>query len=89
MAVCWCDCNASPRSPFLVRLRECGLTIAAEEVLGSAPVTWPMHPAARAPLRIAIDHVLHGPAFRAVGFRRGVATGSDHAPVLAELVCRE
>ncbi|HLQ37374.1 MAG TPA: endonuclease/exonuclease/phosphatase family protein [Planctomycetota bacterium] len=82
------DCNASPKSPFLLRLRECGLTVAAEEVLGSAPVTWPMFPSVQAPLRIAIDHVLHSSAFRAVGFRRGIANGSDHAPVLAELAWR-
>jgi endonuclease/exonuclease/phosphatase (EEP) superfamily protein YafD len=83
------DCNAAPRSPFILRLRECGLSLASESVLGSAPVTWPMNDATWAPLRIAIDHVLHGSAFKALGFRRGLQNGSDHAPVLAELVWRE
>jgi len=83
------DFNASPESPFLLRLRQCGLAIAAEEALGSAPVTWPMTSAARAPWGIAIDHVLHGAAFAAVGFRRGIANGSDHAPVVAELAWRD
>jgi endonuclease/exonuclease/phosphatase (EEP) superfamily protein YafD len=83
------DCNAAPRSPFILRLRECGLALASESVLGSAPTTWPMNDAARAPLRIAIDHVLYSSAFTALGFRRGLPNGSDHAPVLAELAWRE
>ncbi len=82
------DYNAAPRSPFLLRLRECGLTSAAEN-FGASPVTWPMNSRAQATLGIAIDHVLHGAAFRAVGFHRGIPNGSDHAPVLAQLTWRD
>jgi endonuclease/exonuclease/phosphatase (EEP) superfamily protein YafD len=83
------DLNAAPGSPFVLRLRQCGLGLASEYVLGSAPVTWPMNDATMAPLRIAIDHVLYSGAFRAVGFDRVRANGSDHAPVLARLVWRQ
>lgn len=83
------DCNAAPLSPFIRRLRECGLDLASETVLGSAPTTWPMNDATKTLLRIAIDHVLYGDAFTALGFRRGLQNGSDHAPVLAELAWRQ
>lgn len=83
------DFNATPRSAFLLRLRRLGLTNASEAVCGRAPATWPMRPGARAPLRIAIDHVMHSGELAAVGFRLGMATRSDHAPVLADLVWRD
>jgi endonuclease/exonuclease/phosphatase (EEP) superfamily protein YafD len=82
------DFNAPPRSAFVRRLRGLALTSAAEAVCGSAPATWPMHPWRLAPFRVAIDHVLCGDAFEAVGFGLGMTTGSDHAPVFAELAWR-
>lgn len=82
------DFNATPRSAFFTRLRTLGLTSASEAVLGSAPPTWPMYPALLAPLRVAIDHVLHSAHFAAVTFRTGAATQSDHALVVAELAWR-
>ncbi len=83
------DFNAVPRSSVVQRLRDLGLTLSSEAVLGHAPGTWPMRPDWVAPLRIAIDHVLHGPEFRAVGFRHAAPTRSDHGGVLAELVWRD
>jgi len=82
------DFNASPRSAFLQRLRLLGLDNASESVCGRAPTTWPMHPDLLAPLRIAIDHLMHSEALIAVDFRRGMLTHSDHAPVYADLVWR-
>jgi endonuclease/exonuclease/phosphatase (EEP) superfamily protein YafD len=83
------DCNATPRSAFVLRLRECGLTLASETVCGRAPVTWPMDPGSCPLLGVAIDHVLYGKDLTATAFRRGMRTNSDHAPVVADLVWRQ
>ncbi len=80
------DFNATPRSALFARLRGRGLRNASQDALGAAPATWPTHPAWQAPFRVAIDHVVHSAAFRAVGFRTGAPTNSDHAMVVAELV---
>jgi len=82
------DCNATPRSAFLLRLRGHGLSLASEEVCGCAPVTWPMDPGSCPLLGVAIDHVLHGKEFQALSFRCGMRTRSDHAPVVAGLTWR-
>jgi endonuclease/exonuclease/phosphatase (EEP) superfamily protein YafD len=37
-------------------------------------------------IRVRIDHILSGPGWKAVSARVGPAIGSDHRPVLAELV---
>jgi endonuclease/exonuclease/phosphatase (EEP) superfamily protein YafD len=84
------DLNATPRSAFVRRLVDLGLTLASQEVLGHAPGTWPARPPAwLPPFRVAIDHVLHGPALSAVAFERGIATSSDHLPVFADLTWRD
>jgi endonuclease/exonuclease/phosphatase (EEP) superfamily protein YafD len=83
------DCNATPRSAFLLRLREQGLTLASEEVCGRAPVTWPMDQGSCPLLGVAIDHVLHGKEFQALSFRCGMRTRSDHVGVVAGLVWRD
>jgi len=83
------DFNAPPGSAFIQRLRLLGLANASESVCGRAPVTWPMHPFMFAPIRVAIAHVMHSEELVAVGFRRGMATNSDHAPVLAELAWQD
>src|SRR5690606_17334562 len=82
------DFNAPPGSALLLRLRQAGLSDAGAAVCGRAPGTWPMHRPLLAPFRIAIDHVMTSEAFAAVAFRRGPATGSDHAAICAELVWR-
>lgn len=80
------DFNATPRSAFVQRLRQLGLTNASEAVCGCAPVTWPMHPGLVAPFRVALDHVMHSEAFTAVAFRTGLRTNSVHSSVCAALV---
>lgn len=83
------DFNATPGSAFLLRLERLGYHGVAGAACGRSPVTWPMHRASLVPFRVAIDHVLCSDHFHAVGFARGPANGSDHAPVVAELAWRE
>ncbi|MEM7205592.1 MAG: endonuclease/exonuclease/phosphatase family protein [Planctomycetota bacterium] len=79
------DFNATPRSSFVAALRERALGHAAEQVRGSAPVTWPTTPWWRLPVRVPIDHVMCSAELRPVAFDRGPANGSDHWPVVVEL----
>lgn len=79
------DCNASPRSAFMRRLRQLGLANVSEAVCGRAPITWPMQPTI---FGVAIDHVLCSDTFTPCGFRRAPPTNSDHAAIVAELQWR-
>jgi endonuclease/exonuclease/phosphatase (EEP) superfamily protein YafD len=48
--------------------------------------TWPT--GLPAPLRIPVDHVLHSPDFAVTSFRTGPANGSDHLPLVVDLLLR-
>ena len=76
------DLNISPFSPhFQVLLRDGGLRSAAAG-RGWQP-TWPaMFP----PLGIQIDHALVSPEVRVQAFRRGTSNGSDHRPIVIDVI---
>jgi endonuclease/exonuclease/phosphatase (EEP) superfamily protein YafD len=76
------DLNISPFSPhFQALLRDGGLRSAAAG-RGWQP-TWPaMFP----PLGIQIDHALVSPEVQVQGFRRGTANGSDHRPIVIDVM---
>lgn len=76
------DLNISPFSPhFQALLRDGGLRSAAAG-RGWQP-TWPtMFP----PLGIQIDHALVSPEVRVQDFRRGTSNGSDHRPIIVDVI---
>ncbi len=82
------DFNATPRSAFMQRFRDFGLTSASEEINGHALLTWPMN---KQPMKLfwfAIDHILYSRELAALDFRTGPATKSDHLPIIAEFAWR-
>ncbi len=79
------DLNTSPWSPAHRRLeRSAGLRNGARG-LGLHP-TWPT---GFRPLAIPLDHYLVSPGLRLVSLETGSEVGSDHLPVLAEIVSKE
>ncbi len=76
------DFNLTPWSDSFSRmLRIGGLSDSARPF--GVPATW----ASRIPVfGLAIDHILHGAAFRVVAHKSGPDIGSDHYPVMADLV---
>ncbi len=76
------DLNISPFSPhFQALLRDSGLRSAAAG-RGWQP-TWPtIFP----PLGIQIDHALVSPEVQVRAFRRGTANGSDHRPIVIDVI---
>ena len=76
------DLNVSPFSPqFATLLRRGGLRSAA------AGHGWqPTWPSVFPPLGIQIDHALVSPEVRVMGFQRGPANGSDHRPIIVDVI---
>jgi endonuclease/exonuclease/phosphatase family metal-dependent hydrolase len=76
------DLNISPFSPhFQALLRDGGLRSA------SAGRGWqPTWPAIFPPLGIQIDHALVSPDVQVQAFRRGTANGSDHRPIVIDVI---
>ncbi len=80
------DLNATPWSPqFRDLLRDGGLADArrGHGVNPTWPTFWPSI------LRIPIDHCLTTPNITVQKFRTGAATGSDHLPIIVDLVFPE
>lgn len=77
------DFNATPSSYSYRRYRDIGLVAAHEAANHAFATTWPNGTAPLPPIRI--DHVfVHGAGVHAV--REGRGEGSDHAPVIADLI---
>lgn len=78
------DFNITPWSPYFLDLVETGGLRDSAKGRGWLP-TWPSW----LPLAgIPIDHVLVGPGIAVESLARGVAAGSDHYPLIAELIVR-
>jgi endonuclease/exonuclease/phosphatase (EEP) superfamily protein YafD len=81
------DFNATGQHRPLARLlRDTGLRDAQRVAGGGLAPTWPTggHPPGFPVLRL--DHVLVGPAVGVAGLRRAAGPGSDHRPLVADLV---
>ncbi len=80
------DLNITPFSPqFDTLLRDRGLL---DSTRGHGfQATWPMPGSAL--MGIPIDHVLHGPGIRVLDRRIGPILGSDHRPVVVDLLLVE
>lgn len=79
------DLNCTPFSPYHSRLlRDSGLRN-ARRGFGILP-SWPMIPTWLAPMRIPIDHCLISPGLQVRSIRTGPRVGSDHLPLIVELV---
>jgi endonuclease/exonuclease/phosphatase (EEP) superfamily protein YafD len=76
------DLNVSPFSPHFRRLLEDGRLRSAADGFGWQP-TWPSFVP---PAGIQIDHALVNQAITVRDFRRGPFDGSDHRPVIVDLV---
>jgi endonuclease/exonuclease/phosphatase (EEP) superfamily protein YafD len=82
MAVVLGDLNVTPWSPYFRELlRQAGLRDSSRG-WGLQP-TWPTF---ALPLRIPIDHVLHGPDLRVIHREIGPDVGSDHFPVIVDFL---
>ncbi|MCB9670254.1 MAG: endonuclease/exonuclease/phosphatase family protein [Alphaproteobacteria bacterium] len=80
------DLNATRHHPSYRRLLATGMRDAHAEVGRASASTWPNGVFPVPPMRL--DHVLVGPGLGVVGVRELPAHGSDHAPVVADLVVR-
>jgi len=76
------DLNVSPYSPHFEALLSAGKLRSAASGFGWQP-TWP---AFMPPAGIQIDHALVNAGVTVERFRRGPPNGSDHTPILADLV---
>jgi endonuclease/exonuclease/phosphatase (EEP) superfamily protein YafD len=76
------DLNVSPFSPWFARLLADGGLRSATEGFGWQP-TWPVF---LPPAGIQIDHALVNAAVTVRAFRRGPFIGSDHWPIVVDLV---
>jgi endonuclease/exonuclease/phosphatase (EEP) superfamily protein YafD len=76
------DLNVSPFSPYFRRLLAAGGLRSAADGFGWVP-TWPSF---LLPAGIQIDHALVNPAVTVKTFRRGPAEGSDHRPIIVDLL---
>jgi endonuclease/exonuclease/phosphatase (EEP) superfamily protein YafD len=76
------DLNVSPFSPHFKRLLAEGGLRSAATGFGWEP-TWPSF---LLPAGIQIDHALVNPAVTVKDFRRGAGTGSDHRPIVVDLL---
>jgi endonuclease/exonuclease/phosphatase (EEP) superfamily protein YafD len=80
------DLNATPWSSHFKRMLRDGVLRDARRGYGVKP-TWPTFwPAV---LRIPIDHCLITPDIAVQSFRTGPPTGSDHLPIIVDLVLSE
>ncbi len=78
------DLNISPFSPHFHALLHDGGLRSASAGRGWQP-TWPaMFP----PLGIQIDHALVSPEVRVQAFERGSSNGSDHRPIVVDVIIR-
>jgi endonuclease/exonuclease/phosphatase (EEP) superfamily protein YafD len=78
------DLNLTPFGRAYDRLRAVGLRGAHELAGRGLATTWPNDGRWIPPMRL--DHVLVSPELAAISVREGVGEGSDHRPVIAELV---
>jgi endonuclease/exonuclease/phosphatase (EEP) superfamily protein YafD len=76
------DLNITPFSPHFQQLLRAGALRSAAQGFGWQP-TWPQF---LPPAGIQIDHGLVSPDIAVRGFRRGPRVGSDHWPVVLDLV---
>lgn len=76
------DYNISPFSPHFAQLLEAGGLRSASAGRGWQP-TWPTF---LPPLGIQIDHALVTPDLQVTRFERGAGTGSDHRPIVVDLM---
>lgn len=76
------DLNVSPFSPYFKQLLADGGLRSAANGFGWEP-TWPSF---LLPAGIQIDHALVNPAVTVKDFRRGEGAGSDHRPIVVDLV---
>jgi len=76
------DLNVSPFSPYFRRLLAQGGLRSAADGFGWVP-TWPSF---LLPAGIQIDHALVNPAVTVQAFRRGAPDGSDHRPIVVDLL---
>ena len=78
------DFNANRWHPAFRRLLDSGLGDAHEQVGRGLARTWPN--GTRLPTFALLDHVLVSPPITAVSVREGTGRGSDHRPVVTDLV---
>lgn len=76
------DLNVSPFSPHFRKLLADGRLRSAADGFGWQP-TWPSF---MLPAGIQIDHALVNPAVTVQSFRRGPFDGSDHRPIIVDLL---
>jgi endonuclease/exonuclease/phosphatase (EEP) superfamily protein YafD len=76
------DLNISPFSPYFQRLLEEGHLRSAADGFGWQP-TWPSF---LLPAGIQIDHALVSPAVTVKSFDRGPFDGSDHRPIVVDVL---
>ncbi len=76
------DFNITPYSPHFRQLLVDGNLRSAAEGFGWQP-TWPTF---LPPAGIQIDHAFVSPKVAVQGFRRGASDGSDHRPIVIDLV---
>lgn len=76
------DLNVSPFSPYFKQLLAMGGLRSAATGYGWEP-TWPSF---LLPLGIQIDHALVNPATTVETFRRGAGVGSDHRPIVVDIL---
>ncbi|MEM9373280.1 MAG: endonuclease/exonuclease/phosphatase family protein, partial [Planctomycetota bacterium] len=80
------DFNATSGSNHLREIREAGLAEAHASKGAGPGVTWPVRGMKRHAPGIRIDHVFVGGALQPASSRVGRGFGSDHLPVLADVV---
>jgi endonuclease/exonuclease/phosphatase (EEP) superfamily protein YafD len=77
------DFNLSPWSPYYRQfLKESGLFSAQRP--GTLTPTWPS--LLPLPFRVGIDHLFLSKGFRVIRFFPGKPSGSDHSPIIADIV---
>jgi endonuclease/exonuclease/phosphatase (EEP) superfamily protein YafD len=81
------DFNATRHHPSFRRLLRHGLADAHERRGRGWATTWPRHRSPLPPL-MRLDHVLVTPEVVVRSVREGVGQGSDHRPIVADLVLR-
>jgi endonuclease/exonuclease/phosphatase (EEP) superfamily protein YafD len=79
------DLNITPWSPYYARLEKEARLHNAAKGRGYRP-TWP---AGFMPMKIPIDHCLLSSGVQVLQFRTGPAVGSDHLPIIVDVVVRD
>jgi len=80
------DFNFTSRSPHAAALNRSGLTDAHDLAGWGRGATWPVHGIFRWLPGIRLDHLYLRAPLKAVDSRTGPITGSDHRPILVEII---